>query len=547
TVFADYVTVAKVLWGIFNPEENIVLGTGTLSPLENIDDLIHYTKLHVTFPDNYHVCGNMACKFYMEKSRVVLTYKTILEDELFPYPPKVYVPRETGWLVVERISDNMCLIKNHSRGNIPCISRRGPIDDESSGLSFAALGELVVNGYRGNRMLLRDYIENKLRQSIPQEQQPPNGLFFYPDTRFSLDEDIKPKPKRRRRTHNQELELLRAKADEYSMQLAALADRKDVNTIFASPWESLSRRQAEERRLSELDNTRLRLAAQEQLKTIESLLRIVRRRPKLMDVSYIEDWKLQKLPADREKRRAALHAILNADYERLESILIAERLYDNDTSRNFTDTNVKYDESLHQLQLTCSMNCTVFADYVTVAKVLWGLYYPKEDIVLGTGTLRSIERVDDEIHYTNLHLSFPDNIHVCGNMACKLYMGNSRVVLTYKTILEDELYPYPPQVYVPRETGWLVVERISDNVCVVKNHSRGNIPCISRRGSIDDESSELSFAALGELVMNGYRGNLMLLKAQVENNLRQIIPKELQPSSGSFFAPDSTSLSAITP
>ncbi|EQC25092.1 hypothetical protein SDRG_17028, partial [Saprolegnia diclina VS20] len=101
------------------------------------------------------------------------------------------------------------------------------------------------------------------------------------DLALACDLDQPTRSKRQRKRYIDEITELRAKVADYSEQLAALTQRQEIDIICATPWEGISRRQAVERSVAEQDNARLKDAVQEQLTTIQTLLRIVQKRPKL--------------------------------------------------------------------------------------------------------------------------------------------------------------------------------------------------------------------------------------------------------------------------
>ncbi|KDO21554.1 hypothetical protein SPRG_13365 [Saprolegnia parasitica CBS 223.65] len=356
------------------------------------------------------------------------------------------------------------------------------------------------------------------------------------DMAWDLTLDLPPaRPKRQRKTYAEEITELRAKAAQYSEQLAALTQRQEVDIICATPWEGISRRQAIERSVAEQDNARLKDAVQEQLTTIQTLLRIVQKRPKLMDVSYVEDWKLQRLPADPALRHRSFHAMLDAEYERLESVFLAQRLYDATETGTHTDAVVEND----QLILTCSMVHTIHADIQLVAKALWSIVALEQTVTLETGTLRPLEGVGDSTCYMQFSLHFPTDVELHGNMAWKRYdVSPVRIVFTMKVVHDDEVHPYPPEVYIPQETGWYIrtienkktaisslsrfeIELVRDGVTRVKHFSRGRVPCRSYRDASRQQENGLSFAALADHVLTSYRSNIRVHRTMIDQRLRE--------------------------
>ncbi|KDO35268.1 hypothetical protein SPRG_00115 [Saprolegnia parasitica CBS 223.65] len=331
------------------------------------------------------------------------------------------------------------------------------------------------------------------------------------------DLDLPAQPKRQRKRYIDEITELRAKVADYSEQLAALTQRQEIDIICATPWESISRRQAMERSVAEQDNARLKDAVQEQLAMIEALLRIVQKRPKLMDISYLEDWKLQRLPADPTQRRLSFNAMLDAEYDRLESVFLAQRLHDATESRTLTHVGIDDD----QLVLTCTMVYSIHAAMGRVANALWATFSQEEPVALESGALLPLSSVDEATRYTKLFLRFPGDVELHGNMACKRYDESAaRIAFTMRIVHNDDVYPYPPEVYVPQETGWFVVEMVDSNESRIKYFSRGHVPCKSHHdASRQRKTDDLSFAALAELVLAGYRSNIRTLQAMINQRL----------------------------
>ncbi|OQR87022.1 hypothetical protein ACHHYP_20434 [Achlya hypogyna] len=335
------------------------------------------------------------------------------------------------------------------------------------------------------------------------------------------------RPKRVRKRYVDEIASLRAKAEEYTQQLETLMLHHDISSICASPWEGISRRQAAERSAAELDNARLKEALAEQLNTIEALLRIVHKRPKLLDVAYVEDWKLQRLPAEPNLRRTNFHAMLDAEFERMESVFLAQRLYD---AAQGTHTHVEYDDESDQLQLSCSMVSDVAAPFRLVGHAIWDLFSGNTPIVLGSGLLIPLEEPDSCTRYMLLSLQLPFGFEIQGNMAAKRYDEAHRMAFTTKMVMEDELFPYAAGVYITRETGWFSIEPLNDRSSRIHFYSRGHVPCRSRTAPGPDAS----FSDLAEIVLAGYRGNMAFIKTVVDSSLAEAMPRPTP--DGTFFA-----------
>ncbi|EQC28801.1 hypothetical protein SDRG_13482 [Saprolegnia diclina VS20] len=213
--------------------------------------------------------------------------------------------------------------------------------------------------------------------------------------------------------------------------------------------------------------------------------------------------------------------MLDAEYDRLESVFLAQRLHD--ATETCTHLDVTCDDD--QLLLTSTMVCTVHADMQRVANALWAIYSQEVPVVLESGALLALPRVDEATRYTKLLLRYPGNFELHGNMASKRYdESSSRIAFTMRIVLDDELYPYPPEVYVPQESAWFVIERTGANTSRIKYFSRGHVPCKSYRDASRHRDTDLSFSALADHVLAGYRSNLQTMQTRIERHLFESLP-----------------------
>ncbi|EQC28800.1 hypothetical protein SDRG_13481, partial [Saprolegnia diclina VS20] len=207
--------------------------------------------------------------------------------------------------------------------------------------------------------------------------------------------------------------------------------------------------------------------------------------------------------------------MLDAEYDRLESVFLTQRLHDATATCAHTDAVVEND----QLILTCTMVHTIHADMHLVAKALWSIVALEETVTLETGILRPLEGVGDSTCYMQFTLHLPADFELHGNMAWKRYdVSPARIVFTMKVVHDDEVHPYPPEVFIPQETGWFEIELVRDGVTRVKHFSRGRVPCKSYRDA--SRQREISFAALADHVLTSYRSNIRVHRMFIDQRLR---------------------------
>ncbi|KAF0696060.1 Aste57867_13173 [Aphanomyces stellatus] len=332
-------------------------------------------------------------------------------------------------------------------------------------------------------------------------------------------------PKKRvRKRMLDELAYLKHQVEEYSQQLAALQERvPDANET--GEWEGRSRRQAAERATVEQENHKLKAAVEDQLKVVEALVKIVSKRPKLAEESFLDEWKVQKLVADPVRRMAAFHAIVDAERAKLESVFVSKRVYDLTGSNIVTD--VEYDKAAQGIGFDCTMTHNLAVDFVTCANVMWHRYCVDAEIGLDTMALRPLQKMDDEnTVYVELAFSYgpPFDVKLFNHFAGKRYIERDRIVIVLTSILDDELYPYPPHARVARETCWLVVSKASETKCTIQFTSHGILPSKSSRPSAADEpGTPHMHMAFAEFLMQCYKNNLASMSISLDHQLLSVV------------------------
>ncbi|ETW03363.1 hypothetical protein, variant [Aphanomyces invadans] len=261
-----------------------------------------------------------------------------------------------------------------------------------------------------------------------------------------------PKRKRIRKRAMDELAYLKNQVAEYTHQLQAL-QVKVPDPASVSEWERRSRRQAVERAAVEQENHKLKAAVESQLKIVETLVKLVTKRPKLAEEVYLVVSQYHTLPADPMTRLTKLHAIVDAEYPKWETHFIAKRLID--SSESILQINVDYDEVAHAIGFDCVMCRTLSVNFAQCTSILWTMYFLNMDIKMQTTVMKLIQRVDDKtVYYRHLIQFETHTVH--NQVVCKRFDKPGQVVIVLQSVVGDELFPYPPNAYVAHETAWCV-------------------------------------------------------------------------------------------
>ncbi|KAF0682972.1 Aste57867_24985 [Aphanomyces stellatus] len=326
----------------------------------------------------------------------------------------------------------------------------------------------------------------------------------------AIDTLAVPARKRNRKRAEHEIRYLRAQVEDYERQMTLLKAAASSNEPCA--WQVRSKRQAFERRVAEEENETLRCMLEQNKKVAEALMKIVRKRPKLADSTYLEDWRTKKLVADSVSRRASFHAMADAKYAQLESVFIQKRLVD--LSEVGMHANASYDDVADNIVLDVVIVEHVDYDYMRCADMIWEMYCAPYKTELENATV--LETFGKDAMHVKMLLRFEKfHVTVHQRFACKRYFEMDRVVVVFDTILDDELHPYPPGVYVSRETSWLVVSKIGHRQCQYLYYSNSSLPCKSSHDGFTPSDDNIRTMAFAEHTLACYKRSATWIKTHL--------------------------------
>ncbi|KDO21557.1 hypothetical protein SPRG_13368 [Saprolegnia parasitica CBS 223.65] len=353
----------------------------------------------------------------------------------------------------------------------------------------------------------------------------------------------KPKPKRTRKRESHELAYLRDKVVDYTSQLEALQRRKDRAAEEASPWETVSRRQASERYVVEQENAKLKQALEHQRDIAQTLLEIVTKRPRLMEMPHVADTKIHRLVAEpATERRATANAIVQADYARLESIFLTRKLHE--TTEMVQNTSIAYDETVGTIRMDCTMCETHNVGYKRCAEAIWQLYNNLVPIEVKDTYFTMLEDWDADTSYGRLVMTTRGTEVQC-LIVQKRFIESNRIVICSSTIAEDEKYPYHTDAYILHESTWLAIEKMDENTARVKFCSRGAVPCAekarhptlfeSTKATSTDKQLLPHYVALAEFMLSCYQAHFDAIKQALETMLQPYLAENARPTPNDVF------------
>ncbi|CAK4744696.1 hypothetical protein LEN26_021143 [Aphanomyces euteiches] len=247
-------------------------------------------------------------------------------------------------------------------------------------------------------------------------------------------------PKRRKRpvAHtNPSRDRQRQEIDQLKRQVDLLKDqlhetkRKSAMTLDMSAWERVAQEQKVAKSRALKENEELRAATHEYITFIDEMTRVFHKKRRLtleLDITS-EAWQEYKLAAQASLRVAAIHAIAERQYSRLDTAFIRAGVIDreDDLIRGIPipqpDGRVVVERVYH---------LKVNAPFRTIMASIWRALNSDRGMHLPEGAVETIESIDP----------------------------TTREVVVWRSVLDDALVPRMSTGTAHDESGWLVVTPI---------------------------------------------------------------------------------------
>ncbi|OQR97401.1 hypothetical protein THRCLA_06989 [Thraustotheca clavata] len=472
----NFVTAAMHMWSLWSdPSHKALQNLFRSRVLEQYgDDLIYseqYETMRETLPYLYRLC---IMKRFVEEDRIVFTLRTILNDPKFPTPEGLYVGNDTVTychilFVIEHLNENQCIRRLSFRGELPIAPPAGsPLTANSQHLicNFI-LHEEWNEPTKAETSYLLDLLEGKCLN----------------DAGKTTDEESTPETKvtaqqRYRRKQKEELDYLHEQVAQMAAHLDILKNIRGMEASQSSYWEKKARQQKLGCQKATLENMRLKRALEEQIKVAEALDQLLVKRPKLASFPTIEsvDWRLRRLPKDPEGRHAMFNAIMTDAYERADTMLLQQGLFDApDGHKHF---HVKTNAAEDAIEIDIQAVNMMPTDFNTAAARFWSIWSePNHPSLQCLFHSRVLEQINDDMAYIKqielLRGSIPYLFRLC---VMKRFVEEDRVTFTARTIVEDPLNPPPEGLYIGNDIVTIMIERVSENQCLRRLRVSGQLP-----------------------------------------------------------------------
>ncbi|KAH9130864.1 hypothetical protein LEN26_008122, partial [Aphanomyces euteiches] len=277
-------------------------------------------------------------------------------------------------------------------------------------------------------------------------------------------------PKRYARTkfesrQKEELKRLREEVNALKTRLdAAKAAQKQDATSDLSAWKRMAKVERMEKGKAIKENEELREAVAGHATFIESMQKVFEKKPRLeyqFDI-YSVEWKAYKLAAEKSLRVAAIHAMADRQYDRMDSAFIRAGLIDQT-------------QDLFRAQFLPQPNGTTVYEFVNCVSVaapfrllgasIWQAFSSLKSTSCPRDFIETLEIIDPFTVYSRKQMLAKGDAKVAwqSNIIRKYFPENDRCVFVARTVLEDELSPPKPTDVV--EDKWIWMEVVPVDLC----------------------------------------------------------------------------------
>ncbi|CAK4266018.1 unnamed protein product [Aphanomyces euteiches] len=239
----------------------------------------------------------------------------------------------------------------------------------------------------------------------------------------------------------QELKQLREQVDLLQAQLATewqkhqrSTNGQDSNVI--SPWEQAAREELIERNRANIENRQLKQALVELSTFLDQMQRVFAKRPRTAMISEntpSDAWQALKLTAQHSLRVAAMHAISDRQYRKMQHAFINAGLFQS-TQDGLASATTQL-QSDGSILLELKRQSIVPAPFRIVSQALWSAL-----AACTHNPEAALHVVDDSTIYERFScIAGQATVHC--NTIRKFYAEDSRDVILWRTVLEDVLVP----------------------------------------------------------------------------------------------------------
>ncbi|OQR82610.1 hypothetical protein ACHHYP_15696 [Achlya hypogyna] len=226
-------------------------------------------------------------------------------------------------------------------------------------------------------------------------------------------------------------------------------------------WEGLARKERERLMTSVMENRRLKDAVKERAEHAQSLALLVAKPPRCFAVETPlgTNWKHLKLGTDPLQRYSAYHEMADRERRNLRSALLEAGLVATSQLPHEFSPRIFHDTLEVQARAAAklAMPLQTAMDFEIISEVLWDIMSGTVLRPSPTGRREVLANVDESTVYITTKRQYSlSSAH--RHVIVKRYTEGRRFVIVWRSIEDDELFPFDDAFDVSREVGWLVLE-----------------------------------------------------------------------------------------
>ncbi|CAK4344576.1 unnamed protein product [Aphanomyces euteiches] len=279
-----------------------------------------------------------------------------------------------------------------------------------------------------------------------------------------------------RKRQREEIEYLRSKVEELEQHLKILKEVRGLDIGNESTWQETANRMRVAKQNALHENERLKHELEEYIQFGKALQAVMKKRPKLTVLPTLESdqWRVFKLVKDQTLRHRAMNEIPQLMYQLTEAAMVESGL--NDKVDNFESYTPRLTKTSSDLVLSVSFCSTKHFDFNIVSEMAWKLFCG------GYGTKDTKFNVLEKVDCNTTYVQYMKRWNAAPSQANVLYkriMEPTRDVIVCRTVLEDELNPFPEGVLVMNKSTWVVLEKLDNGkACRMKFFQKSTLPMI---------------------------------------------------------------------
>ncbi|EQC25968.1 hypothetical protein SDRG_16186 [Saprolegnia diclina VS20] len=306
----------------------------------------------------------------------------------------------------------------------------------------------------------------------------------------------------------QELEYLHAKHAKLSHTLGEIQKRLASVPAAARPWQARAIEQATVAHRSMQENLRLRDMVTEQLQVIEALERVLAQPKSMAFLSNDAVWQLAILSS--KHRTVHLEKLLDAQCAKREHEWIRYGLHE--VRSSCSEMRKVFIETQGSISVVFLMSKHVQLPLRDMEDTLW------DHMRTGIHDTSSVlETHHPNLVYLSELVTLPDPLmpKLEARMALRRYIdpGSSSSLFVWRSIVEDELYPFNAAHLIANVKGWALVEATGENATFVQSCIRMHLP----ERSLHCASIEPANGTLTELLLQSIETNSARASRRMED------------------------------